>query len=642
MEDRRHIAVMFTDIVGYTSLMGSDEDKAFDMLKRNHTIHATLIKKHNGKLIKEVGDGTLCSFPLASDAVRCAMDIQKEARSQKIPLKIGIHQGEMVMVGTDVLGDAVNVASRLQESAEEGCISISGAVFSDVKNKSGIEAEFIGEKALKNVEEPVKVYRVQCEEVEKAGDPEISSEEESRPSIAVLPFVNMSDDASQEYFCDGMTEEIINTLSHVENLKVIARTSAFIFKDRIEDMRIIGKKLDVEHLLEGSVRKAGNRLRITSQLIKVTDGSHIWSEKYDREIQDVFAIQDEISLAIVDNLKARLLGSEKKMLLKRHTEKSEAYNLYLLGRFYTNKRNEESLKKAIEYFLQAIRKDPGYALAFAGLSEAYALVALGYGALPSKEGFPNAREAALKAIEIDDELAEAYTSLAFVKQYSEFDWPGVEQAYKRAIELNPGYAPAHQWYGEYFFIHKRWDESYREISNAIELDPLSFIIRNELGWYYHYQNKIDQAIEQYKQVVEMAPDYAVVYFNLGNAYVFKGMYEEAIEMSEKAVKLSGGSPFMKAGLAYVYTRSGKTELAVEIRDELVKLAKSGYLFHGPLATVYVALNEKDKAIKWLKSVYQNKEASMYLFRAWYEDYLGSDLLSDDPWFNELQKKVGLE
>jgi len=469
-----------------------------------------------------------------------------------------------------------------------------------------------------------------------------ANEPEQKPSIAVLPFANMSADSEQEYFCDGMTEEIINTLSHVDNLKVIARTSAFMFKDKHEDMRSIGNKLGVAHLLEGSVRKAGNRLRITSQLINVTDGSHLWSEKYDREMEDVFTIQDEISLAIVDNLKARLLGSEKKAMLKRHTENSELYDLYLLGRFYTNKRNTEGLNKAIGYFEEAIRKDSEYALPYAGLSEAYALIALGYGAIPSKEAFQKAKEAALKSVEIDDELAEAHTALAFVKQYFEFDWTGVEQGFKRAIELNPGYASAHQWYGEYFFIRKRWDESYREICYAIELDPLSFTIRTELGWFYHYQHKINEAIEQYKKVMEMAPDYAVVYFNLGTAYVIKGRFEEAIEFSKKAVSLSGDSPIWKAGLAYAYARAGKTEHALEIRDEMIKLVESGQLYHGPLATVYVGLNQRDEAIRCLEAVYQNSETSMYLFRTWYEDYLGSDLLSSDPRFIELQKKIGLE
>ena len=461
-------------------------------------------------------------------------------------------------------------------------------------------------------------------------------------SIAVLPFQDMSPEKDQEYFCDGMTEEIINVLTHVEDLKVIARTSAFMYKNKHEDMRNIGHQLGVAHLLEGSIRKADNRLRITAQLIKVTDGMHLWSENFDREVEDVFAIQDEISLAIVDHLKTKLLGSNKKAISKRHPEKSEVYNLYLLGRFYTNKRNTESLDKAVKYYEEAIRMDPEYPLPYAGLSEAFALIALGYGALPSKEAYPKSKEAALKALELDEELAEAHTSLAFVKQYFELDWPGVEKGFKRAIELNPGYAPAHQWYGEYLFIKKMWDESYREIQLAIELDPLSYIIRNELGWFYHYQQKLDFAIVEYRKVIEMAPDYAVVYFNLGTALSLKGLHKEALENGRKAVELSGGSPFMKAGLAYSYALAGEIEKAKEVRDEMLELVKSGHMYQGALATVYVGLREKDLAIECLEAVYEQKEAMMYIIKAWYEDYLCSDLLSDDSRFIEMQKKIGLE
>jgi serine/threonine-protein kinase len=415
-----------------------------------------------------------------------------------------------------------------------------------------------------------------------------------------------------------------------------------MFKNKHEDMRSIGNQLGVVHLLEGSIRKADSRLRITAQLIKVSDGTHLWSEKFDRDMNDIFAIQDEIALAIVENLKTKLVKSEREAILKHYTENSEIYNLYLLGRFYTNKRNTESLTKAIHYYEEAIEKDPRFALAYAGLSEAYNLCAIGYSALPSTETFPKAKKAALKAIELDDELAEAHTSLAFTKQYFEFDWPEVEREWKRAIALNPGFAPAHQWYGEYLFMHKRWKESYEEIFKALELDPLSFIIRNELGWFYHYQDKIDRAIEEYKKVIEMAPDYAVVYFNMGSAYVIKGYFDDAIEYAKKSVELSEGSPFMKAGLAYAYAKSGRKDLALEIRDELVKLADSGYMCFGALATIYVGLEEKDEALQCMEKGIQNKESLMAGGRMFFENYIGSYLVSNEPRFIALQKKLGFE
>ncbi len=415
-----------------------------------------------------------------------------------------------------------------------------------------------------------------------------------------------------------------------------------MYKDKHEDIREIGQKLGVTHLLEGSIRKSDNRLRITAQLINSEDGVHLWSENFDRELKDVFAIQDEISLAIVENLKARLPRSELSTLFKHNTENTEIYNLYLHGRFYTNKRNTESLNKAIDYYQKVIGMDSGYALAYAGLSEVYTLSAIGYSSSPPDEAYSKAKEAALRAIELDNELAEAHTSLAFVKQYFEFDWPAIEREWNKAIALNPGYAPAHQWYGEYLFFMKRWDQAYHEMKLALELDPLSFVIQTMLGWLYHYQHKLDQAITQYKKVIEMAPDYAVVYFNLGIAYVLKEMNTEAIEAAEKAVEISGGSHFMKAGLAYVYALSGHTDSAIEIRDEMLKLIKSGTPLHGPLVTVYVGLNEKEEAIKCLEIASRNKTNMSFLVRAWYEDYLGSRLLSDDPRFIDLQKKIGLE
>jgi TolB-like protein/Tfp pilus assembly protein PilF len=461
-------------------------------------------------------------------------------------------------------------------------------------------------------------------------------------SIAVLPFQDLSPKKDQEFFCDGMSEEIINVLSQLDWLKVIARTSAFMFKGKNEDMREIGRKLGVGYLLEGSIRKSENRLRITAQLINAESGMHKWSENFDRELDDVFTIQDEIAMAIVENLKAKIPGSKKQTLVRHGTDNSDLYNLYLLGRFYTNKRNTDSLNKAIDYYQEAISQDPSFALAYAGLSEAYTLSGIGYGAIPLKEAYTKSKETALKAIELDNGLCEAHTSLAFSKQYFEFDWPTIEKEWKTAISLNPGYAPAHQWYAEYLFIMKRWDEAYREISLALELDPLSFIIHTELGWLYHYQHKIDQAIEQYKKVIEMAPDFAVVFFNLGITYALKKKYQEAIDVSQNAVKLSGGSPFMKAGLAYVYALSGDIASAVEIRDEMIALVNSGQKLHGPLVTVHVGLNEKEEALKCLEMASQNRENMMYLIRNYYEDYLGTHLLSDDPRFNEIQRKIGLE
>jgi TolB-like protein/Tfp pilus assembly protein PilF len=400
-QDRRLAAIMFTDIVGYTKLMGSDEDKAFDMLKRNHMIHANLIEKHNGTLIKEIGDGTLASFPLASDAVRCAMDIQKEAKSQNIPLKIGIHEGEMVMADEDVFGDGVNIASRLQEISADGSITISGRVYSDVKNKTGIKTKFIGDKRLKNVDDPVKVYEVFWEEEKgkpiegnevksrvsplyyvlvgiivvlaaiiiwqllPTKEPITTISEEVEKSIAVLPFRNDSPDKGNEYFCNGMLEEILTHLQKIEDMSVKSRTTSEQYRDAAKDLKIIAEELDVAYLLEGSVRKSGDDIRITAQLINGTNGDHLWAETYDGKYTDqIFDFQSDVAKKIAASLNAVITPAEMKRIEGKKTNEIKAYDLVLKGFDELNKFDDSSdsthIKSALLYFDNAIKIDPGY------------------------------------------------------------------------------------------------------------------------------------------------------------------------------------------------------------------------------------------------------------------------------------------
>ena len=320
------------------------DDPLFQLLKKGKVKEFAFDKKGNRYKEHPVSKKVFKGFqiPMWSEVIDIAIEIQKKASEAGIPLRIGIHEGEIIVEGVDVFGDGVNVASRLQEYTGKGCISISGAVFRDIKNKPGIIAEFIEETLLKNVDEPVKIYQVYSKNDEIIKPSQKGSAQKTEASIAVLPFMNMSNDPEQEYFCDGISEEIINALTHIESLKVIARTSSFSFKGKNEDMREIGKKLNVETLLEGSVRKAGNRVRITAQLIKAKDGTHFWSERYDRELNDIFAIQDEISQAIVEKLKVQLIDRDKKVLFKGQTENLEAYDNYLKGRYYWNKMNIEA------------------------------------------------------------------------------------------------------------------------------------------------------------------------------------------------------------------------------------------------------------------------------------------------------------
>jgi serine/threonine protein kinase/Tfp pilus assembly protein PilF len=460
---------------------------------------------------------------------------------------------------------------------------------------------------------------------------------EWKNSIAVLPFANLSSQEEQEYFCEGLAEALINALTNIKGLRVVARTSAFSFKGRDVDVREIGKKLNVQTVLEGSVQQAGNRLRISAQLINVEDGYHLWSERYDRETTDVFAIQDDISQAIVTALKIKLGVEEKAALVKRYTNDIEAYNLYLKGRYYWNKRTAEGMNRSIEYFKQTIEINPTYALAYTGLAEAY--IVLGeWSIYPPKEVFPKARTAALKALEIDDELAEAHSALAMIKRDYDWDWSGAEREFKRAIELNPNYPTAHQWYAEYLTGLGRDKEAIVEAKRAQELDPLSLIINTAAGDAFHYAGQYDRAIEQYQKALDLDATFAVAHLFLGWIYRQKGMYEEAIAEIQTAINLHGEySPFA-ASLAHVYALAGKIKEAREILDNLKKQEKQIYVSPFYIAIIYSALDEKNQAFEWLEKAFDEKDCPIIYIKV--EFML--DPLRSDPRFKALLKKMNLE
>jgi len=633
-EDRRHAAIMFTDIVGYTALMGKDEDSAFDMLRRNHFLHQDLIEKHSGVLIKEIGDGTLASFPLASNAVRCAIDIQKDSKDQNIPLKIGIHEGEMVFTGTDIIGDSVNIASRLQEEAQEGCINISASVYRNIKNKADIKTRFLEEKYFKNVDEPIKTYEVISKDFEKEDKTNMSKIIDSKSSIAVLPFVNMSDDPSQEYFCDGITEEIINALAHVESLKVIARTSAFMFKGRLEDIREIGRKLDVNTLLEGSVRKSGNRIRITAQLIKVSDGSHLWSERYDRDLDDIFEIQDEISLAIVENLKVRLLGKEKVAIEKRHTENLEAYNLYLKGIYCTSLLTAEGYQEASEYFEQALKLDPDYALPYFGLAQ-ITFMGWVFGSIPTIEGSAIIKPYLEKALSIDNTVAESHALMGTIDLFCDWNWEAAEKEFINALQLNPNSADCHYYYSIYLIMAKRHEEAIRVAENMVKLDPLSSIFNMWHGGILLYAHQYDKAIEVLKKAVKMNPGDIIGLYHLGHAYEAKSMIRKAIVEYEKVLQLSNW-PLIVSNLATSYYLIGEKEKAEKLYNSLEQRSNKEYIPPTTLYSYHLVKGDMDQAYKWLEKAITVRD----YFLIWYTVCpTKGHTIPDEPRFKALIKPV---
>ncbi|MFL6215173.1 MAG: tetratricopeptide repeat protein [Blastocatellia bacterium] len=457
------------------------------------------------------------------------------------------------------------------------------------------------------------------------------------PSVAVLPFVNMSADPDNEYFCDGLAEELLNTLTKIEGLRVVARTSAFSFKGKNADVREIGSRLNVSAVLEGSVRRAGNRLRVMAQLVNVADGYHLWSDRYDRQMEDVFDIQDEITLAIADALKVKLLGEDKAVVLKKYTTNLEAYKSYLKGRYFWSKR-PGGLRKSIEYFEAAVAKDGTFSLAHSGLADSYA--ALGSwesGQMPPDEAMAKSKAAAMEALKLDSTLAEAHTSLGYCKLHYDWDWRGSEDEFRQALDLNPNYATAHHWYSHQLLSLGRTEESLIESKRCLELDPLDLILNIHLGWHYYFARQFDEAIEQHRRAMEMEPNSLWPHFELGRAYEQKGMYGESVEEFEKALEISEGSTFVRAALGHVKALSGDKDSAYGLLEEMNKLSLKQFVPAYDIAIIHLGLGELDQALDWLERACQ--ERSGWLTYLGIEPRL--DRLRPDPRFKDLLARVGL-
>jgi TolB-like protein/cytochrome c-type biogenesis protein CcmH/NrfG len=453
-------------------------------------------------------------------------------------------------------------------------------------------------------------------------------------SIAVLPFVNMSADKNDEYLSDGVSEELITALSKITGLQVKARTSSFAFKGKNEDIQKIGELLHVSHLLEGSVAKAGNKLRITAQLIQASDGNHEWSDSYDREMQDIFAVRSEVAQQVAATLKVRLLGEEKKQLDKKPTENLEAYNLYRQGRFYADKLSEEGMAKARPFFEQAIEKDPRFALAYAGLADNYVISADAI--IPPREAFSKAKEAALKAIAIDDSLAEAHASLGFVHYHYDWDWAAAEKELKRAISLNPRSAQSYTLYTHFLAGMNRFDEAQVQGRRALELDPLSVSNYWFLGWGAIYAGRYDEAIAQFSKATELDSNNPWTRWFLGRAYLFNGNPKRGIEEMEAALRLAPDDPLGLGFVGYAYAVTGRRPDALKILQKLDALEKHRFISTISRVYVYAGLGDKDKAFEWLEKAYQERSDSL----AWFHNDPESKSLQSDPRFAALMRKIG--
>jgi eukaryotic-like serine/threonine-protein kinase len=455
-------------------------------------------------------------------------------------------------------------------------------------------------------------------------------------SLAVLPFDNASRDPDHEYLSDGITASLINILATVPKLRVMAQSTVFRFKGRAIDPQAIGRDLNVRAVLTGRVMQSGGSLRIDAELVDVATGSRLWGAQYDRKSGDIFAIQDDISNEISEKLKLQLTHAQKKKLTRHQTEDPEAYRIYLKGRHHWNKWTEEGFYKAIEYFQQAVEKDPAYALAHAGVADSYVL--LGWNSyLPPKDAFPKAKAAALTALQFDPDLGEAHTPLAAVFWLYDWQWPEAEKEFKRSLELNPAYPTANHWHAEYVMTMGRHAEAIAQMKNSQTLDPLSLIINVAIGWAHYMARRYDEALAQLLQTVDLDPNYPVTYWILSLVYRTTGRYDLAITEGEKGVKLSGGSPLVRASLAHSYGKAGRREEATQILDDLAELAKQKYVAPHFFAGIHIGLGENDRALDYLEKSYEDH--SHWLI------YLHIDPTMDDlrneSRFQDLLKRVGL-
>ena len=457
-------------------------------------------------------------------------------------------------------------------------------------------------------------------------------------SLAILPFQNASADPDTEYLSDGITEAIINTLSQLPKLRVVPRTTVFRYKGREVDPQAVGRELDTRAVVAGRVLQRGDTLIIRAELVDVANESQIWGAQYNRKLSDIFSVQEEIAKEISEKLRLRLTSHERKRLTKRYTQNTEAYQLYLKGRYHWNRRTEEGLKKGIQYFEQAIAKDPGYALAYAGLADCNALFGCGgYAGLAEKEAMSKASAAAGMAREIDDTLAEAHTSVAFVKFRFEWNWPEAESEFKRAIELNPKYPTARHWYATYLMAMGRSEEAFAEIKRAQELDPLSLTISAGVGRLLGVARQYDRAIEQLQKTIEMDPNFVRARFDLGLMYAESGRYDEAHAEFQSAINISGSTIEILPALGFTYGLAGKRTEALKVLEELNEQSKRRHVSAFLIAVVYIGLGEKNQALDWLEKAHEERNNSL--------PFLNVDPIFDSlrsvARFQDLLRRIGL-
>ncbi len=685
--------VLLIDIVGYSKLLITEQRERLQAL--NEIVRNTAqfrASDANGMLVRiPTGDGMALIFRDNLEApARCAFEISQALRPHpEVRLRMGIHSGPVsdvrdVNERANIAGAGMDIAQRVMDCGDAGHILLSKRVADDLapyprwnpylndlgecEVKHGVKLSLVNlyTSEIGNPQLPEKLKKAQEEReaaVAASRPPTLRRKRvliaaavlliaaismgiwfHSRQatvtalppekSIAVLPFENLSEEKGNAYFADGIQEEILTRLVKIADLKVISRTSTQQFQSKPANLSEIAKQLGVANILEGSVQRSADQVRVNVQLIKAATDAHLWADTFDRKLTDIFAVESEIAKTIAETLQAKLTGSEKTAIAKRPTANPEAYELYLKGRFFWNKRTGADLRTAIEYFNQALSKDPSYALAYAGLADSYGLLEA-YGAASPADSFPQAKAAAKKALELDDTLAEAHTSLASVLNDYDFDFEQSLKEFERAIQLNPNYATAHHWYSSNLVALGQFDRAVAEEKRAVELDPLSLVINATLGNAYFFARRYDEAIAQLHKTIKMDPRFYLAHWTLGQVWQLKGNLNEAIAEYRKAVELND-DPYVLALLGQAYARAGQQEEAQKILARLSEEAKSRYVHAYSFALIYLALGDKERAIDEMERAYRERAAGDVFF-------IKVDPLLDDlrgnPRFEALVQKV---
>ncbi|MDT8323353.1 MAG: adenylate/guanylate cyclase domain-containing protein [Bacteroidota bacterium] len=638
-EIRQLAAIMFADMVGYTAMMQDNEQHAKTLRDRYRAVLEASILEFHGIVLQHYGDGTLMMFGSAVDAVRSARRIQQGLQEDpQVPLRIGIHVGDIAYDEEGIYGDSVNIASRIESLSTPGSVLFSEKVQDELRNHPEFPVRPLGAFRLKNVAKPIELFALADEGLAVPETQQLQSPKAvSVRSVAVLPFVNMSTDAENEYFSDGITEEIINALVRVDGLRVTSRTSSFAFKGRSEDIRSIGEQLGVSSLLEGSVRKAGNRIRVTAQLINTSDGYHVFSEVYDRNLEDIFEVQDELSRRIANLLRERFLG-EDTPLVRRPTDNMEAYNLYLRGMHSWNQWSPQAVREGIRFFERAIELEPEFSLAYSGLASTH--IYLGAtGQLKPAIAYPKARDYAKRAIMLDDGLAESHCAIAEVRLFYDWNWDGAHEAYRRALELSPGSSLVHHSYSLYHIAMRDRKRMLEELELAASLDPLSPSIVHALSFAYIVNGQIAQAEQQYHTLLERHPNYRAAWESLGWAAMRRGDTQQAIEYFRKFQSLTSHPTHGRSGLGYALAIAGQREEAEQCLALLREREKMDpdVSLEIDFMILHAGLGNFDEAFAHLENAYEQRLGSLLFVLA----NPGWGALHRDPRFDALLERMGL-